>query len=79
MTVCMGDFNTFRGNIEIKPLLQKDKFSSLNEKNYATFPSFSPQKELDYALVSPDVNYKKLTVLPETFFDHRAIMFEINS
>jgi len=78
-TVCVGDFNTFGGSSEIKRLLTKDNYVSINKKHLDTYPSWYPRKELDYALASSDVHFKKFHILPETFSDHRALMFEINT
>jgi endonuclease/exonuclease/phosphatase family metal-dependent hydrolase len=76
-TICAGDFNTFLGGVEISSILEEDKFISVNKKHLGTFPSYSPSKELDYVLGSPDVHLTKFHVLPETFSDHRALMFEL--
>ena len=76
-TVCLGDFNTFGGSREIEGILEKDKLLSLNYKHKATYPSYHPRMELDYALVSHDINHRNFKVLPETFSDHRGFMFEI--
>lgn len=78
-TICIGDFNTFDGSREINSLLDKDRYISVNRKHLGTFPSYHPEKELDYALASPDLYLKKFNILPETFSDHRALMFEVNT
>ncbi len=78
-TICLGDFNTFGGSREIDKILEKDKMLSLNRKHLATYPSYHPLMELDYALVSNDLHHRAFKVMPETFSDHRAIMLEITA
>jgi len=77
LTVCVGDFNTFRGMREIESILEKDKLSSLNLQHKPTYPAFHPFKELDYALVSHDIHHCNFKILPETFSDHRGFVFEV--
>lgn len=72
-----GDFNVFDGEEELSSLCETANLKILNSKKDLTFPAHEPKKALDLFLCSKDLNHINLTVLPEKFSDHRAVLLEI--
>ncbi|MFH1276199.1 MAG: endonuclease/exonuclease/phosphatase family protein [Candidatus Woesearchaeota archaeon] len=80
--ILMGDFNTFRGDKEIKKLMKEthlkdraklDKFSiGLTE------PTWHPSRRLDYVLVSRQIKVKEYKVLNFPFSDHMPLYVEFH-
>tara|TARA_Y100000310_G_scaffold299740_1_gene334836 strand:- start:38 stop:805 length:768 start_codon:yes stop_codon:yes gene_type:complete len=72
--ILMGDFNTFRGEVEIKDLLRKtclqNKKSLHKDSQTLTEPSYHPKRRLDYVLTSSQIRVKDYKVLPYVLSDH---------
>jgi endonuclease/exonuclease/phosphatase family metal-dependent hydrolase len=82
--ILMGDFNTFKGLIEIEELLSKTNLV-VPTKNSSdptlTQPAFKPSRVLDYILTSPQINVNNYEVLNFEYSDHRPLLidFEVES
>jgi len=82
--ILAGDFNTFKGEEEIKPLIKKaalkHKFR-LHGGRVFTYPTYHPRKRFDYILTSKDVKVKEYSVLDMPFSDHLPVMvdFEVKN
>ncbi len=78
--ILMGDFNTFRGDGEIKKLLEnthlKDYIKMSEQSVGMTWPSWCPQRRLDYVLVSSGIKVKRYDVLNYHFSDHMPLFVE---
>ncbi|RME55179.1 hypothetical protein D6777_01345 [Candidatus Woesearchaeota archaeon] len=71
-TILMGDLNTQKNDITV--LLNSTYLSdAIKLKDYKTFPSWNPQKHLDYVLVSPSIKIKDYKILKYNFSDHLPI------
>lgn len=76
-TVVAGDFNTFGGVRELWDFLGRTHLRSANGANLATYPAWSPQKELDYVLLSPELALTGFEVPKVHFSDHLPLLAEI--
>jgi endonuclease/exonuclease/phosphatase family metal-dependent hydrolase len=80
--ILMGDFNTTKGDGEIKELLAKthlnDKFLMDKQSLGLTYPSWHPRKRLDYVLTSKDLIVKRYAVLNFPFSDHMPLLVEFD-
>lgn len=76
----MGDFNTFRGEEELKKLMQethlKDKIKLDKFSLRLTQPTWHPMRRLDYILYSPKIKVQKYNVLNFPFSDHMPLFVE---
>ena len=79
--ILMGDFNTFRGEDEIEDLLNKTHLQNCyragKDKGNFTYPSYRPNKQLDYILTSANINVKNYEVLNLNLSDHRPILVDL--
>ena len=80
--ILMGDFNTFKGEKEIKKLLNKthlnDKIKLDSEDILLTEPSWSPYRRLDYILTSREINVRNYKILNYHFSDHLPLMIDFD-
>lgn len=75
--IICGDFNIFKGVMELD-LLVKDEFLSLiNTEGDKTFPAHKPKKSLDLFLCSKDMVVKNFKVLKDKVSDHLPVLLEI--
>jgi endonuclease/exonuclease/phosphatase family metal-dependent hydrolase len=78
--ILMGDFNTFKGDDEIKELLNNThlnhRFEMSDIKNTFTQPSVHPSRRLDYVLTSDAVNVLNYKVLDYQFSDHLPLLVD---
>ncbi|MBB71808.1 MAG: endonuclease [Legionellales bacterium] len=74
--VLMGDMNC-PGEMLLKSPYLKDSKLRLAHDATKTFPSWSPQKDLDHFLVSPSVHIEQAHVYPANFSDHLPIAIDI--
>lgn len=73
--VLMGDFNACPDEEVLKPLFER--FSdTLEGKNVKTFPSYNPEKRIDYILYR-GVECKNTKVINEVVSDHLPIITEV--
>lgn len=74
--ILAGDYNTLRGPGELAPLL-KAGMSTANTVGLPTFPCRKPRKELDYILVSQDIETEGFFV-PQTYLsDHLPLVCDL--
>jgi endonuclease/exonuclease/phosphatase family metal-dependent hydrolase len=71
--IICGDFNTFRGDVEIKDLKKDAQLLSSHQE--FTFPSHDPSKTLDLVLHSEDLDVQT-SVLKDKVSDHLPVVFE---
>lgn len=74
LVVVMGDFNLFKGEKELNYLLKTTGLKAVGHQK--TFPSYHPNKKLDYFLVSPNIKVKKCKAIKLPFSDHLPIFME---
>lgn len=75
--VLAGDFNTFQGEKELSDFLTATKLRNANPHSLPTYPAWKPLKQLDYILVSPQLEVKHFEVLPVPFSDHLPLLADI--
>lgn len=77
--ILMGDFNTFDGEKEIKNLLDNtnlnDKYK-ISGKGVDTYPSFNPNKRIDYILNSNGIKVKDHKPLNLKLSDHLPVLLD---
>jgi endonuclease/exonuclease/phosphatase family metal-dependent hydrolase len=69
--IVTGDFNTFWGTHEIYLFMRAAGLRSANEKNLPSFPARIPRIELDFVLVSKEIEVTNFQVPDVRFSDHR--------
>ncbi len=74
--IVAGDFNVLWGNEEIELFLKASRLKNVNSRKEATFPSWSPKKELDFILCSENIVIKDYKVIKTTLSDHLPILME---
>ncbi|MEW5896324.1 MAG: endonuclease/exonuclease/phosphatase family protein [Nanoarchaeota archaeon] len=78
----MGDFNTFKGEEELKKLMKethlKDKIKLDKFSLQLTAPTWHPMRRLDYVLYSPKIKVHKYNVLNFPFSDHMPLYVEFS-
>lgn len=80
--ILMGDFNTTKGEKEIRELLEKtnldDKISMDKESLGLTYPTWHPRKRLDYVLTSKEIKVNRYAVLNFPFSDHMPLLVDFD-
>ena len=76
--IVTGDFNTFWGTHEIYLFMRAAGLRSANEKNLPSFPARIPRIELDFVLVSKEIEVTNFQVPDVRFSDHRPILCDFN-
>ncbi len=78
--ILMGDFNTFKGELEIKKLLKethlKDMIKLHKQSIGLTQPTWHPMKRLDYVLVSSKIKVNRYDILNYPFSDHLPLFVD---
>ncbi|OYY74342.1 MAG: hypothetical protein B7Y40_05205 [Gammaproteobacteria bacterium 28-57-27] len=74
--VLMGDFNCLPHSPELR-MLQERSGLRLPEQELHTFPSWQPNRMIDYILLSPSLRIHKAEVLPLSHSDHLPLAVEI--
>jgi len=79
--IVAGDFNTYWGNHEIYLFMRASGLRSANELGLPTYPARSPRHELDFVLVSEQIEVTGFRVPAVRHSDHRPIVcdFEIRA
>ncbi|MGA0054727.1 MAG: endonuclease/exonuclease/phosphatase family protein [Steroidobacteraceae bacterium] len=72
--VVAGDFNTFSGTNELYLFMSATGLRSANTHGLASFPSRSPQFELDFVLVSREIDILDFRIPDVRLSDHRPIV-----
>lgn len=76
-TVVAGDFNTFRGEQELEAFLAATGMRNADPAAQATYPAWRPAKELDYILVSPELEVPYFDIPHVRFSDHLPLVAEL--
>ena len=76
--IVTGDFNTFWGTDEIYLFMRAAGLRSANEKNVPSFPARIPRIELDFVLVSKEIEITHFEVPDVRFSDHRPVLCDFN-
>lgn len=74
--IIAGDYNTLRGPKELAPLIEEG-MSTVNRGGIPTFPCGKPRKELDFILVSPDIELETFFVPRARFSDHLPLVCDL--
>ena len=72
--IVTGDFNTFWGTDEIYLFMRAAGLRSANEKNLPSFPARIPRIELDFVLVSKEIEITHFEVPDVRLSDHRPVL-----
>lgn len=72
--VVAGDFNTFSGNNELFLFMRATGLRSANVSGLASFPARIPQFELDFVLVSREIEITDFRIPDVRHSDHRPIV-----
>jgi endonuclease/exonuclease/phosphatase family metal-dependent hydrolase len=72
--IVAGDFNTFWGTNEIFLFMRATGLRSANTLGLPSFPSHHPRVELDFILVSQDIEVTDFRIPAVTFSDHRPLV-----
>ena len=73
-----GDFNAFAGRGELESFMAGLGLRSANERDLPTFPSWRPEKQLDYILYSDGISPVRFEVGRERASDHLPVLFEFD-
>ena len=71
-----GDFNAFQGTWELESFMTALQLSSANAADRPTFPSWNPEKQLDYILYSRGIEPVHFEVGTDRASDHLPVMLE---
>lgn len=71
-----GDFNAFSGTGELNRFMDVLGLRSANAVNRPTFPSWHPEKQLDYILYSDGIEPIRFEVGSDRASDHLPVMLE---
>ncbi|MDS4018979.1 MAG: endonuclease/exonuclease/phosphatase family protein [Candidatus Competibacter sp.] len=74
--ILMGDLNCGSDSPEMTVLLERARLCEPAPGLY-TFPSWRPNRQLDYILVSPTIEVERVEVLDCAFSDHLPISMEV--
>ena len=77
--IVTGDFNTLLGARELLPLCRALSLKNANVSNLPTFPSWNPEKQLDFILYSPGIKPISLRVPKISFSDHLPLVFDFET
>lgn len=77
--VLAGDFNTFGGAPELTEFLRTTGLRSANDTNHPTYPAWAPIRELDYLLLSPELQSVSFEVPHVRFSDHLPLLLKIET
>ncbi|HNR29591.1 MAG TPA: endonuclease/exonuclease/phosphatase family protein [Candidatus Hydrogenedentes bacterium] len=74
-----GDFNVLWGDRELHLFLAASGLINANHEGAPTFPSWSPKREIDFILHSPQIKIRRFSVPHVRFSDHLPIVcdFEV--
>ncbi len=76
--IILADFNIFQGFSELKPLLDNTNLAILNDETAPTFYFHKAKHVLDLCLCStPLAQGATLSVIPQPYSDHAALLLEI--
>ena len=78
--IVAGDFNTFTGQQELFLFMRAAGLRSANSLGLPSFPSTRPRFELDFVLVSREIEVLDFRVPDIRYSDHRPVIcdFKVN-
>ncbi len=76
--IVAGDFNSFMGPRELRLFLAATGLTSANEHHQPTYPSWRPQRELDFICHSPQLTLRRFVVPPVTLSDHLPLVCDFD-
>lgn len=74
--ILTGDFNTLKGCDELTPLCDRFGLQNANTLNQPTYPSWAPEKQLDFILYSQEIEPVSLKIPKINFSDHLPLIFD---
>jgi endonuclease/exonuclease/phosphatase family metal-dependent hydrolase len=72
--IVAGDFNTFWGTHELHLFMRASKLRSANVRGLPTYPANAPRVELDFVLVSEQIEVHDFRILDVGLSDHRPVV-----
>jgi endonuclease/exonuclease/phosphatase family metal-dependent hydrolase len=72
--IVAGDFNTFWGTHELYLFMRAARLKSANANNLPTYPARHPRVELDFVLVSEQIEVTNLSIPDVRLSDHRPLV-----
>ena len=72
--IVAGDFNTFTGKDELFLFKRATGLRSANIRSLASYPARMPRAELDFILVSPEIEVQDFRIPDVRLSDHRPII-----
>ena len=72
--IVAGDFNTFTGRDELFLFEQATGLRNANTRHLASYPARVPRSELDFVLVSPEIEVEDFRIPDVRLSDHRPII-----
>ena len=72
--IVAGDFNTFTGKDELFLFKRATGLRSANTRSLASYPARMPRAELDFILVSPEIEVQDFRIPDVRLSDHRPIV-----
>lgn len=76
--VLAGDFNLLWGEREIDLFLAATGFQNANIEKLPTFPSWRPNRHLDFVLHSKDITVRDFRIPQVTFSDHLPLIVDFD-
>lgn len=76
--ILAGDCNTFGGEDELFPLIERVGLKNANSDLMPTYPSSSPRMLLDFVLYSPEIKVDNLFIPKVTFSDHLPLVCDFS-
>src|SRR5262249_6674486 len=76
--IVAGDFNTFWGTHEIYLFMRAAGLTSANSAGLPSFPARTPRIELDFILVSRDIEVTDFRIPDVRYSDHRPLVCDFN-
>ncbi len=74
--IIAGDFNTFSGPKEIHALQEELGLINPNTDNHPTFPSWKPNRQLDFILCSQQIKIQNFEIPKVKFSDHLPLLLD---
>ncbi|MCC6143703.1 MAG: endonuclease/exonuclease/phosphatase family protein [Candidatus Hydrogenedentes bacterium] len=76
--VVAGDFNVFWGDREINLFTAATGLVTANLAGMPSFPSWTPTRQLDFILHSPEVESRRFWMPAVTYSDHLPLVWDFN-
>lgn len=76
--IVAGDFNALFGDHEMELFQAASGLQNANSEGLPTFPSWSPKRQLDFILHSPDIKVTKFSIPDVTYSDHLPLVCDFD-